>query len=105
MKRLVFSSLILAAQLAAASAFAGGFCEEPSVAAEIPSGATATRDQMLSAQRVIKAYDLAIKAYSDCLRESGDTSSRGTIAVQRLQQVADRFNTELRMFKERNGAT
>lgn len=105
MKRLMFCSLALAAQLAATSAFAGGFCEEPTVLTEIPSGATATREQMLSAQRAIKAYDLAIKAYSDCLRESGDTSSRGLLAGQRLQQVADRFNAELRTFKERNGAS
>jgi hypothetical protein len=105
MKRLVFSSLLLAVQLASASTFASGLCEEPAALAQIPSGATATRDQMLSAQRAIKAYDLAVKAYSDCLHESGDTSSRGIVAVERLQQMADRFNTELRMFKERNGAS
>jgi hypothetical protein len=104
MRGIVCTGVLLAAQLAAAPAFSSGLCEEPSNVADIPSGASATRDQMLSAQRAIKAYDNAVKAYSECLHQSGDTSPKASLAAQRLQEVADRFNSELRTFKQRNGA-
>jgi|HubBroStandDraft_6_1064221.scaffolds.fasta_scaffold05986_3 hypothetical protein len=104
MRRLVLTAMVLVAQLAAASARAGG-CSEPAAFTDVPAGASATREQMLSAQRAIKAYDLAVKAYSDCLHDSGDTSIRANQAVERLERIAERFNVELKVFKEHHGAT
>ena len=99
----VVTGVVLFAQLAAAPAFAGN-CSEPAAVTDIPSGASATREQMLSAQRAMKAYDNAVKAYSDCLHDAGDTSNKANLAVDRLAHMAERFNIELHAFKERNGA-
>lgn len=93
----------LTAQFIATTAFAGG-CSEPPAFTEIPNGAYATRDQMLSAQRAMKAYDIAIKAYSDCLHDAGDTTNRANLAIDRLAHLAEKFNFELHAFKEHNGA-
>jgi hypothetical protein len=101
MRRVIAVGML--AQFATGSALAGG-CTEPPAVTELPNGATASRDEMLSAQRAMKVYDNAVKAYSDCLHEAGDTSNRANIAVDRLQRMAERFNAELHAFKERNGA-
>ena len=53
----------------------------------------------------MKAYDVAVKDYMQCLQQAGESSSKGNDAVDKLQKVADRFNQELRAFKEKNGAT
>jgi hypothetical protein len=104
MMRVVAAGLMTIALLGAQSALAGSACSEPGPLTDIPSGASATREQMLSAQRTLKAYDIAIKAYSDCLRESGDTTNRANMAVDQLTKLAETFNVELHAFKERNGA-
>ena len=104
MKILFLPVAVLVAQLAASQALAGN-CVEPAPYTDIPSGAKASRDEMLSAQRAMKVYDNAVKAYSDCLHDEGDTTNKANVAVDRLQHLADRFNTELHAFKERNGAS
>lgn len=93
---------MIVAQFVSRAAFAAS-CIEPTPFTEIPSGASATRDEMLAAQRAMKVYDNAVKAFSDCLRDAGDTSGRVNAAVEKLQKLADRFNVELHAFKERNG--
>lgn len=105
MKRVWLGSIVVMAQFAGVPAMAASCVEPPAYSDEIPSGASATRDAMLSTQRAIKAYDNAIKAFADCLRDSGDTSHRGDAAVQKLEALAARFNDQLKVFKERNGAT
>jgi len=35
----------------------------------IPSGSAAIRDEMLAAQKAVKAYDTAVTAYSDWLQQ------------------------------------
>jgi len=104
MKRLLLAAVVGLAQLGAHSAFAAE-CVEPPPITDIPNGASATREQMLSAQRTIKAYDIAIKVYSDCLRDANDATNRANQAVERLQKLAEKFNTQLVAFKERNGAS
>jgi hypothetical protein len=98
MRLLVISLIVI--QFAARAANAA--CTEPTPLDDIPSGAKATREQMLSAQRAMKTYDNAVRAYSDCLHEEGDTSKRTDVAVDKLQKLAERFNAELRAFKARN---
>lgn len=79
-------------------------CPPPSVQVQIPSGATATRDDMVAAQKAVKAYDNAVKEYSGCLqREAVVGSDRlENIEVDRLKLVAAKFNSELKIFKEKN---
>jgi hypothetical protein len=105
MKRVWLASMVLIAQLAGQASWAGACVEPAPFGDDIPSGASATRDSMLSTQRAIKAYDIAVKAYADCLRDSGDSSNRGNLAIQSLEKLASRFNDQLKLFKERNGAT
>jgi hypothetical protein len=105
MRRVWLGSIIVIAQFVGHAAVAGNCVEPPSFGDQIPSGASASRDVMLSTQRSIKAYDNAVKAFADCLRDAGDTSHRGDAAVQKLEALASRFNDELKAFKERNGAS
>src|ERR1700761_1326648 len=105
MKWVWLGSILVLAQFAAGSATAANCVEPPAYSDEIPNGSSASRDAMLSTQRSIKAYDNAVKAYADCLRDSGDTSHKGDVAVQKLEALASKFNDQLKLFKERNGAT
>jgi hypothetical protein len=104
MKTLFLSATLLIAQLTLSQAVASS-CVEPAPYTDIPSGAKASRDEMLSAQRAMKAYDNAVKAYSDCLHDEGDNTDKANVAVDRLQHLAERFNVELHAFKERNRAS
>jgi hypothetical protein len=104
-KRIWLASVIVAAQFAAQAAHAGTCVEPATFSDDIPNGASATREAMLAAQRAIKAYDNAVKAFADCLRDAGDTSNRANAAVQNLEKIAGHFNDQLKVFKERNGAT
>jgi hypothetical protein len=104
--------------LGAGSACAAADCTAPDGnAINIPNGTTATRDQMIAAQRAVKAYDTAVKAYGDCLQQELDAkvaagANKQQLAVQydkmnnvevdELQKLADKFNEELRAFKARN---
>ena len=105
MKRVWLASVLVAAQFAAQAACADTCVEPPAFADQIPNGASATRDTVLAAQRAIKAYDIAVKAFADCLRDSGDNSNRGNSAVQSREKLAERFNDQLKVFKGRNGAS
>jgi hypothetical protein len=79
-------------------------CPAPSVQVQIPSGATATRDDMVAAQKAVKAFDNAVKEYSGCLtREAVAGSDRlESVEVDRLKTIAAKFNNELKIFKEKN---
>jgi hypothetical protein len=103
MKSLLVAGVVLLTQFGVVPALAG--CSEPMAFTEIPNGAKATREEMLSAQRAMKAYDNAVKAFTDCLNQEGDTSNRANLAVDKLQKLAEKFNVELHSFKERNGAS
>lgn len=92
-------------------------CTPPDSNITIPSGATASRDDMVAAQKAVKGYDTAVKAYSDCLQQEvdakvaagGDKSKlsdeygkKSNAEVDKLQKIADKFNTELHAFKAKN---
>ncbi len=78
------------------------------------SGAQATKDEMIAAQTQVKAFDTAVAAYSDCLKQDEDAKiaaggdkakvhaelvKLNNEAVLKLQLIADKFNEELRAFK------
>jgi hypothetical protein len=101
--------------LAAGPAFAD--CAPPSDSVQIPDGATATRDQMIAAQRAVKAYDTAVKAYGACLQQDetakvtagGDKdklnvqyAKLNNAQVDKVTKVAAKFNDELRAYKAKN---
>jgi hypothetical protein len=102
MKGFVVKGVVLAMGVVAGSAYAA--CPEPTGMTDVPKGATASRDDMMAAQRAIKAYDSAVKAYTECLSQSGENPAKGNDAIDKLTKLAQQFNAELRTFKEKNGA-
>ena len=69
---------------------------------------------MKAAQQAVKAFDAAVTAYTACLKdeeaaklkEGGDKkkiaaeyAQRSNAEVDKVQQVADKFNTELKAYK------
>jgi outer membrane protein assembly factor BamD (BamD/ComL family) len=92
-------------------------CEAPPESVQVPDGNTATRDEMVAAQKAVKAYDEAVKVYTDCLQQEEATkvaaggdkvklhnqyAKLNNAEVQKVQEVADKFNTELRAYKAKN---
>ncbi len=98
----IWVQLVLVAAIGVRAAYAD--CSPPNLQVQIPSGATASRDDMVAAQKAVKAYDNAVKEYSGCLtREAVVGSDRlELVEVDRLKQFAAKFNNELKIFKEKN---
>jgi hypothetical protein len=103
MRRILIAAITVCRQIAGDAHAAA--CAEPVAFEAMPDGATATREELLSAQRAIKAYDNAVKAYTDCLHDAGDSPAKANLAVAVLEKTAARFNEELHRFKLRNGGT
>ncbi|MFO7276249.1 MAG: hypothetical protein DIU56_004360 [Pseudomonadota bacterium] len=111
----------VAALLAAGPVHAA--CTYPKAPDRIPDGSTATREEMLAAQKAVKAYNEEMNTYLECLkseyedmlaREGANLTEerkqdlermqvqRHNAAIDELQSVADRFNEQVRVFKARN---
>ena len=116
----VLRPMALIAVLAAGPVYAD--CTYPAAPPKLPDGASATLDEMLAGQKMVKEYDTAIKAYVDCIDKELDQkiSSAGdklkpeqkadmqkveaqkhNAAIDQLQGVADRFNEQVKVFKAR----
>jgi regulator of RNase E activity RraB len=104
--------LSVLAVMAAAPAFAD--CVVPDNNVQIPDGTTATKDEMISAKKAVEAFDAAVKTYTDCLQQEqqakidagGDKvklqkryAELNNAQVEKVQQLADKFNVELKAFK------
>jgi hypothetical protein len=94
--------LIGIAVLSPLSAWAA--CKAPPTPPSPPSGAASTREEMLAAQTAIKGYNAAVVTYTDCMRKSGGGESEVNEIIEQLEKLAERFNSELRAFKQKNGA-
>jgi hypothetical protein len=94
-------------------------CVIPDATVQIPDGATATKDEMITAHKAVVAYDAAVKAYSDCLAQEltdkiaagGDKTTLpaeyvklNDTQVEKVQQLADKFNAELKAYNAAKGA-
>jgi hypothetical protein len=116
MKRLMLSVPAVLASLAAVAAQA--LCIYPTAPDNIPvDGASATRDEMVAAMQSVKQFDADIAAYTACLdmefkaaladptladeekvRRREMFVERNDAAVGHAEQVATRFNEQLRAF-------
>lgn len=116
----LLSLALVAASLATGPAFAA--CSYPKAPESIPDGSTATLDQMLAAQRAVKAFDAAITAYQGCLESENNAAlaanpdltedqkkerlnilaQKQNAAVDDAQAQADRLNAQIRVYKEKN---
>jgi hypothetical protein len=105
------------AALAAGPVFAA--CAVPDGAVQIPDGTAATREEMIAAQKAVVAYDAAVKSYYDCLQQEleakiaagGDKakiqleySKLNNVQVEKVQQLADKFNAELKAYKAKSAS-
>jgi uncharacterized protein YfkK (UPF0435 family) len=119
MRKTPLAALVLLAALATTAAQAA--CIYPRAPENIPDGRTATYDEMVAAQKAVKQFDADIAAYNACLnmelqsllaRPDLDDARRAELAemqvkknnaaVDEAQAVADRFNEQLRAYKEAN---
>jgi hypothetical protein len=112
MKSILFVSVLVVLGIAPAHAA----CTAPDVAIQIPNGLTATLDEMKAAQAAVKTANAAVSDYTACLQQEqndkiaagGDKNKiqkeyakRNDEAIDKLQQVVDKFNAELRAYKGR----
>jgi len=88
--------------LAAPQAFADCGSPPGDAAAQVPDGTSATRDQMVAAQKAVKAYDTAVRQYTQCLEQEGESGAKETQVLAKDQQLADRFNTELHAYEAKH---
>ena len=117
MKSLLLPLALVAATAVAAPAFAD--CTAPTLTLSVPDGSKATKDEMLAAQRTIKELNVAVSEFTACLqnekdakiaaggdkmsdsdrqRVSAEYNTRANAAVDKLQKLADKFNTERKAF-------
>jgi hypothetical protein len=101
-------------------------CSYPPPPSKIPDGNTATKEEMLSAQKAVTQYNKDINAYISCIKleheaamaKMGDKPTpdqkadiermeqmqvqKNNAAVDQLQSIADRFNEQVRIYKSKN---
>ena len=113
-------AMALTAALMAATAYAD--CPYPPAPDKLPDGASATLEEMIAGQKAVKAYDKAINDYVACIdRELDAAITKGgdqlkpqqkadmqhveaqkhNAAIDQLQNIADRFNEQVKVFKAR----
>jgi formiminotetrahydrofolate cyclodeaminase len=117
--KLLFS-LALVATLAAGPTYAA--CSYPKAPDKIPDGQTATLEDMLATQKLVKQFDADISAYQTCLETEHNESlakepnlseeqkaERQKILAQKqnaaaddAQAVATRFNDQVKVYQKKN---
>lgn len=93
-------------------------CPYPKAPAQIPSGSSATEQEMIAAMQAFKAYNDDVKAFQTCLdTETKEKAAAGgqtmqfkamqakklAAAVEELEQKAKAFNEQVRIFKAKAG--
>jgi hypothetical protein len=111
-----------------AALFAGpvmAACAIPPNTVSVPNGSKASKDEMIAAQKAVKAYDADVKLYIECLNKDQDAeiaaggekmtdeqkakvagryADKTNTEVDKLQKIADKFNAELKAYKAKNPA-
>jgi hypothetical protein len=114
-------SIALVAVMAAGNAYAA--CTYPTEPDSLPDGNTATLQEMIAAQKAVKAFDEQINAYTSCLKLEHDAAvakggedmtddqkkelervqiQKHNAAVEADEALATRFNEQLKTFKAKN---
>jgi hypothetical protein len=121
-------SLTLALALGAA-AHAQSSCTYPAAPVSPPDGATATKDQMIAANKDYGRYNTEMNGYLDCLKAASDALTpkdasklsteekkkiddqqkiliqKSNAAVDELQAAVGRFNEQLKIYKAKQAKT
>jgi hypothetical protein len=85
-------------------------CVLPPPPSKIPDGANASEQEMVTAMQTMKQYDGDVDVYLKCLEfESRQNRLPANLrdlkhdaAVARLQEIADKFNQQVRLFKAKH---
>ena len=101
-------------------------CSYPKASIKIPDGRSATMDEMKAAQGEVKAFDKAIADYSTCVESETNTAietasqppseerknemkrmmaQKINAAVKEAEELAARFNDQVKVYKEKNKKT
>jgi hypothetical protein len=118
---IAMTRLTLALIALAASGAAHATCIYPRAPDRLPDGATASYEEMVTAQKAVQQFNEDINSYNSCLdlelatlEKSGTydenrlqelraiQAKKNNAAVDEVQAVADRFNEQLRVFKARD---
>ncbi|MDP9082341.1 MAG: hypothetical protein M3N50_01030 [Pseudomonadota bacterium] len=97
-----FAVVGLIACLGCLQAFAD--CAAPPTPPRPPDGATASREDMMSAMQSIRAYEAAVKDFQSCATRANSALEIQTAnsAIDKLVGIADKFNYELNAFKKKS---
>ena len=96
-------------------------CDYPT-RADVPDGATATKEEMIAGQRGVKSYMGVMEEYLSCIEAAEQETVAGpnekdeearqqridmlnkkyNAAVEEMNLVAEEFNTQVRAYKERS---
>src|SRR5437764_3312427 len=122
MKALFAIALTAALTVALTAAPAYADCPYPAAPDKLPDGSSATLEEMVAGQKAVKAYDKAINDYVACIdrelvapiTKAGDhlkpqqkadmqhvEAQKHNAAIDQLQNIADRFNEQVKVFKAR----
>lgn len=113
-------SLALVATLAAGPSYAA--CTYPKAPDKIPDGQTATLEDMLATQKLVKQFDTEISAYQACLETEFNEAiakepnlteqqknerqkirqQKQNAAADDAQAVAARFNDQVKIYRDKN---
>lgn len=119
------SVLFLSTALAGGVAYAD--CTYPQAPDKLPDGNTASLQDMLTAQKMVKQFDHDIKAYTDCLKLEHDAAvakldpksdpgktkeqkaeldsvyvKKNDAAIDQDTAVTNRFNEQVRVYKAKS---
>ena len=86
-------------------------CVLPPPPSKIPDGSTASEQEMVTAMQTLKQYDGDVTVYLKCLEFEAKQNRiadavrdlKHDSAVSQLQEVADKFNQQVRVFKSKHG--
>ena len=106
LKRILLATMAYTASLAAHAD-----CVLPPAPSRIPDGATASKEEMLTAMQTMKDYNGDVDTYNKCLDfeakqnhlSHSDVERMHNTAVDTLQKVVSKFNEQVRTFKAKNG--
>ena len=98
-------------------------CTYPPPPAKLPDGNSATMEEMLEGKKAVTQYNKDINAYVACIKLEHETAvtnagdkltpqqkadmekmevQKNNAAVDQLQTIADRFNEQVRIYKQKN---
>lgn len=109
MKRMPLYAALAAGVLNALPALAD--CSLPPAPSKVPDGSTASEQEMVTAMNTLKSYNEDVSTYLKCLDfeakqnriSESDREAKNNSAVSQLQEIAEQFNKQVRVFKSKHG--